>query len=193
MRKAKSSRKTKETDILVELNLDGSGKADIDTGIGFFDHMLGIIAVHGGMDLTVKCKGDLNVDGHHTVEDIGIVIGKLLNEALGDKKGIARFSCEYVPMDDSLARSVIDISGRSFLVYNAGHLTGYIGSYDADLTEEFFRSVCSYGMINLHIDLLRGSNTHHMCEAIFKSFARALGAATRVVSDKVLSTKGSLE
>ncbi len=193
MRKAKTVRKTKETDILIELDLDGNGKADIDTGIGFFDHMLGIIAVHGGMNLTVKCKGDLNVDGHHTVEDIGIVLGKLLAEALGDKKGIARFACEYVPMDDSLARSVIDISGRSFLVYNAGHLTGMIGNYDADLTEEFFRAVCSYGMINLHIDLLRGSNTHHMCEAIFKSFARALGAATRIVTDKVLSTKGSLE
>lgn len=193
MRKSDIKRKTKETDIFASIDLDGSGKADIDTGIGFFDHMLSVIAVHGGIDLTVKCRGDLNVDGHHTVEDIGIVIGKMLNEALGEKKGIARFASEYVPMDDSLARSVIDISGRSFLVYNAGHLSGYIGNYDADLTEEFFRSICSYGMINLHIDLLRGSNTHHMCEAIFKSFARALGTATRVVTDKVLSTKGSLE
>ena len=193
MRSEKLVRKTKETDIFVELNLDGIGKADIDTGIGFFDHMLSIIAVHGGVDLTVKCKGDLNVDGHHTVEDIGIVLGKLIDKALGDKKGIARFACEYVPMDDSLARSVIDLSGRSFLVYNAGHLSGYIGAYDADLTEEFFRAVCSYGMINLHIDLLRGSNTHHMCEAIFKSFARAFGSAIRITSDKVLSTTGALE
>ncbi len=193
MRKEKLVRKTKETDITVEIDLDGSGRADIDTGIGFFDHMLSAIAVHGGMDLTVKCKGDLNVDGHHTVEDIGIVFGKTLCGALGDKKGIARFACEYVPMDDALARSVVDISGRAFLVYNAAQLTGYIGAYDADLTEEFFRAVCSYGMINLHIDLLRGNNTHHMCEAIFKSFARSLGAAVRVVSDKVLSTKGALE
>lgn len=193
MRKTETERKTKETNIYASIDLDGSGKTDIDTGIGFFDHMLTIIGVHGGMDLTVKCKGDLNVDGHHTVEDIGIVIGKMLSEVLTDKKGIARFACEYVPMDDALARSVIDISGRAFLVYNAGHLSGYIGEYDADLTEEFFRAVSSYGMLNLHIDLLRGSNTHHMCEAIFKSFARALGAAARVVSDKVLSTKGTLE
>ncbi|MBR6789202.1 MAG: imidazoleglycerol-phosphate dehydratase HisB [Clostridia bacterium] len=193
MRKESLSRKTKETDIFVELNLDGNGVADIDTGIGFFDHMLSIIAVHGGVDLTVKCKGDLNVDGHHTVEDIGIVIGKLLERTLADKKGINRFACEYVPMDDALARSVIDLSGRSFLVYNAGHLTGYIGSYDADLTEEFFRAICSYGMINLHIDLLRGSNTHHMCEAIFKSFARALGSAIKITTNKILSTKGALE
>ncbi len=193
MRKDRLVRKTKETDITVEIDLDGSGKADINTGIGFFDHMLSAIAVHGGMDLTVKCKGDLDVDGHHTVEDVGIVFGKALSSALGDKKGIARFACEYVPMDDALARSVIDISGRSFLVYDAPQLTGYIGAYDADLTEEFFRAVCSYGMINLHIDLLRGNNTHHMCEAVFKSFARALGAASRIVSDKVLSTKGALE
>lgn len=193
MRKAEMTRKTKETDIALSIDLDGSGKADIDTGIGFFDHMLTILAVHGGFDLTVRCTGDLYVDGHHTVEDIGIVLGKMLAEALGEKKGVARFACEYVPMDESLARSVIDLSGRAYLVYNAGHLTGYIGAYDADLTEEFFRAVTSYGMFDLHIDLLRGANTHHMCEAIFKSFARALGAATRVVADKVLSTKGSLE
>ena len=193
MRRSEITRKTKETDIIASLDLDGSGKADIDTGIGFFDHMLTIIAVHGGIDLTVKCKGDLKVDGHHTVEDIGIVIGKMLGEALTEKKGIARFACEYVPMDESLARSVIDLSGRAYLVFNAGHLTGYIGEYDADLTEEFFRAVTSYGMFNLHIDLLRGVNTHHMCEAVFKSFARALGAASRVCGDKVLSTKGALE
>lgn len=193
MRTDKVVRKTKETDIEAEINLDGSGIAEIETGIGFFDHMLSILAVHGGMDLKIKCKGDLNVDGHHTVEDIGIVLGKMLDKALGDKKGIARFACEYVPMDDALARTVVDLSGRSFLVYNAGHLTGYIGSYDADLTEEFFRAVSSYGMLNLHIDLLRGTNTHHMCEAIFKSFARALGTAKRIVSDRILSTKGALE
>ncbi|HIV63806.1 MAG TPA: imidazoleglycerol-phosphate dehydratase HisB [Firmicutes bacterium] len=192
MRTEKVTRKTKETDITAEINLDGRGSAEIDTGIGFFDHMLTAFAVHGGFDLKLRCRGDLEVDGHHSVEDIGIVLGKLLAGALGDKKGIARFACEYVPMDDALARSVLDISGRPYLVYNAGHLTGYIGTYDADLTEEFFRAVCSNAMITLHIDLLRGANTHHMCEAIFKSFGRALGAASRIVSDKVLSSKGSL-
>ena len=192
MRTEKVTRKTKETDITAEINLDGRGSAEIDTGIGFFDHMLTAFAVHGGFDLKLRCRGDLEVDGHHSVEDIGIVRGKLLAGALGDKKGIARFACEYVPMDDALARSVLDISGRPYLVYNAGHLTGYIGTYDADLTEEFFRAVCSNAMITLHIDLLRGANTHHMCEAIFKSFGRALGAASRIVSDKVLSSKGSL-
>lgn len=192
MRTEKVTRKTKETDITAEINLDGRGSAEIDTGIGFFDHMLTAFAVHGGFDLKLRCRGDLEVDGHHSVEDIGIVLGKLLAGALGDKKGIARFACEYVPMDDALARSVLDISGRPYLVYNAGHLTGYIGTYDADLTEEFFRAVCSNAMITLHIDLLRGANTHHMCEAIFKSFGRALGAALRIVSDKVLSSKGSL-
>ena len=192
MRTEKVTRKTKETDITAEINLDGRGSAEIDTGIGFFDHMLTAFAVHGGFDLKLRCRGDLEVDGHHSVEDIGIVLGKLLAGALGDKKGIARFACEYVPMDDALARSVLDISGRPYLVYNAGHMTGYIGTYDADLTEEFFRAVCSNAMITLHIDLLRGANTHHMCEAIFKSFGRALGAASRIVSDKVLSSKGSL-
>ncbi len=192
MRTEKVTRKTKETDITAEINLDGRGSVEIDTGIGFFDHMLTAFAVHGGFDLKLRCRGDLEVDGHHSVEDIGIVLGKLLAGALGDKKGIARFACEYVPMDDALARSVLDISGRPYLVYNAGHLTGYIGTYDADLTEEFFRAVCSNAMITLHIDLLRGANTHHMCEAIFKSFGRALGAASRIVSDKVLSSKGSL-
>ena len=192
MRTEKVTRKTKETDITAEINLDGRGSAEIDTGIGFFDHMLTAFAVHGGFDLKLRCRGDLEVDGHHSVEDIGIVLGKLLAGALGDKKGIARFACEYVPMDDALTRSVLDISGRPYLVYNAGHLTGYIGTYDADLTEEFFRAVCSNAMITLHIDLLRGANTHHMCEAIFKSFGCALGAASRIVSDKVLSSKGSL-
>ena len=192
MRTEKVTRKTKETDITAEINLDGRGSVEIDTGIGFFFHMLTAFAVHGGFDLKLRCRGDLEVDGHHSVEDIGIVLGKLLAGALGDKKGIARFACEYVPMDDALARSVLDISGRPYLVYNAGHLTGYIGTYDADLTEEFFRAVCSNAMITLHIDLLRGANTHHMCEAIFKSFGRALGAASRIVSDKVLSSKGSL-
>ena len=192
MRKATVSRKTKETDITLTLCLDGSGKTDIDTGIGFFDHMLTALAVHGGMDLAVKCRGDLNVDGHHTVEDIGIVFGKALSEALGDKKGIRRFGCAYVPMDESLARSVIDLSGRAYLNSDATGLSGMIGGYDSSLTEEFFTAVCSNAFMNAHIDVIRGRNAHHICEAVFKSFARALKEAKKVTGDDIPSTKGSL-
>lgn len=192
MRKATVSRKTKETDITLTLCLDGSGKTDIDTGIGFFDHMLTALAVHGGMDLAVKCRGDLNVDGHHTVEDIGIVFGKALSEALGDKKGIRRFGCAYVPMDESLARSVIDLSGRAYLNFDATGLSGMIGGYDSSLTEEFFTAVCSNAFMNAHIDVIRGRNAHHICEAVFKSFARALKEAKEVTGDDIPSTKGSL-
>lgn len=192
MRKATVSRKTKETDITLTLCLDGSGKADIDTGIGFFDHMLTALAVHGGMDLAVKCRGDLNVDGHHTVEDIGIVLGKALSETLGDKKGIRRFGCAYVPMDESLARSVIDLSGRAYLCFDAPGLDGMIGGYDSSLTEEFFTAVCSNAFMNAHIDVIRGRNAHHICEAVFKSFARALKEAKEVTGDDIPSTKGSL-
>ena len=192
MRKATVSRKTKETDITLTLCLDGSGKTDIDTGIGFFDHMLTALAVHGGMDLAVKCRGDLNVDGHHTVEDIGIVFGKALSEALGDKKGIRSFGCAYVPMDESLARSVIDLSGRAYLNFDATGLSGMIGGDDSSLTEEFFTAVCSNAFMNAHIDVIRGRNAHHICEAVFKSFARALKEAKKVTGDDIPSTKGSL-
>ena len=191
-RTASVERRTREPDITLTIDLDGTGRADIDTGIGFFDHMLDGFARHGLFDLNCQVKGDLEVDCHHTIEDTGIVLGQAIREAVGDKAGISRYGFFILPMDDALARSVLDISGRPYLVYNAGHLTGYIGTYDADLTEEFFRAVCSNAMITLHIDLLRGANTHHMCEAIFKSFGRALGAASRIVSDKVLSSKGSL-
>lgn len=192
MRIVIKTRKTKETDIAVEFNIDGSGKAEIGSGIGFFDHMLTAFAIHGGFDLKVTCKGDLNVDGHHTVEDIGIVLGCAASEALGDKKGIERFACAYVPMDDALARCVIDISGRPYLSFNAEGLSGRIGEYDASLTEEFFRAFCVNARINMHIDVIRGRNAHHICEALFKAFARAFSAAAKITGTGVPSTKGSL-
>ena len=192
MRIKKTERKTKETDILVEWNLDGSGKSDIKTGIGFFDHMLELFACHGKFDLTVKCKGDLKVDGHHSVEDIGIVMGKLLTELLQDKKGIERYASACIPMDESLARTVIDISGRPFLVFN-GVLKDKIGDFDAELLEEFFRAVATYGMLTLHIEILYGSNTHHKAEAVFKSFARALRKAVEITGTVIPSSKGVLE
>lgn len=192
MRKAVLQRKTKETEILVEIDLDGEGKAYIDTGIGFFDHMLNALAFHSRIDLKVTCKGDLEVDGHHTVEDVGITFGKALAEALGDKKGIERFACAYVPMDEALARCVIDISGRPYLFYDAPSLTGMIGSFDASLAEEFFIAVCSNAFICAHIEQIRGKNSHHICEALFKSFARALKIAKTVTNNKIQSTKGSL-
>lgn len=192
MRSDKQVRKTKETDIELYLNLDGSGKYDIDTGVGFFDHMLELFACHSGFDLTVKCSGDTKVDAHHSVEDIGIVLGKMINSCLGDKKGIARYATMYVPMDESLARTVIDISGRPFLVYN-GKNKDRVGDFDLELVEEFFRAVATYGMMTVHIDVLYGSNAHHMAEAVFKSFARCLSKAVKVVGDKIPSSKGMIE
>ena len=192
MRKAAFDRKTKETDITASIDLDGSGVAEIDTGIGFFDHMLTALAVHSGTDIKVKCKGDLNVDGHHTVEDVGIVLGKMLSEALGDCKGIARYSCAYVPMDEALVRCVMDVSGRAYLSYDKGALAGMVGAYDTALTVEFFRAVCTNAMITVHIDTLKGDNAHHICEAMFKAFARALGEAVRPTGARLLSTKGKI-
>ena len=192
MRKCELNRKTKETDIKASINLDGNGKAEIDTGIGFFDHMLTALTMHSGIDLTLQCKGDLEVDCHHTVEDIGIVLGQMLKTLLSDKKGIARYACAYVPMDEALCRCVIDISGRAYLSYNVNSLKGKIGNYDSELTLEFFRAVCTNAMITVHLDELRGENLHHICEALFKAFARALGEAVKIISDKTLSTKGTL-
>ena len=192
MRKGELTRKTDETDIFLSMNLDGDGKCEIDSGIGFFDHMLKLFACHSGFDITLKCVGDTNVDGHHTVEDIGIVFGKLLNNLLGNKKGIARYSCSYVPMDESLCRTVIDISGRPYLSFNAD-LSGRIGNLDAELICEFFRAVTSYGFITAHIDLIRGENSHHKAEAVFKSFARALSEAVKIVGNKIPSSKGVIE
>jgi imidazoleglycerol-phosphate dehydratase len=193
MRKDTIARKTKETDITVTLNLDGKGVCDISTGVGFFDHMLELFAVHGGFDLTVKCKGDLKVDGHHSVEDVGITLGKLINKLLGDKKGIARYACQAVPMDEALARVVLDLSGRPYIAYDVACETSAVGDFDCELAEEFFRSVAVYGMMTLHISKLAGKNTHHIIEACFKAFARALKDAVRITGDKVLSSKGVLE
>ncbi|HHW89698.1 MAG TPA: imidazoleglycerol-phosphate dehydratase HisB [Clostridiales bacterium] len=185
-------RTTNETDVFVSLNLDGEGKSQIDTGIGFFDHMLELFAAHGNFDLTVKCKGDLKVDGHHTVEDVGIVLGKLINQILGDKKGIKRYGEKTVPMDEALVRAVVDVSGRPFLVCDL-NCKERIGDFDGELTEEFFRALSSYGLITMHINKLSGKNTHHIIEAAFKAVARALSQALKVVSDKIPSSKGIIE
>ena len=191
MRKIKFSRSTKETKIEMELELDGSGSREISTGIGFFDHMLELFAVHGGFDLRVKCEGDLGVDGHHTVEDIGIVLGQLIGRALGNKDGIERYAVSYVPMDEALVRTVLDISGRPYLAFEA-ELSGTAGEFDSQLTEEFFRAVCVNAGLTCHIDVLRGSSLHHIVEGIFKSFARALRAAVKVTGKGVPSSKGVL-
>ncbi|MGA1199722.1 MAG: imidazoleglycerol-phosphate dehydratase HisB, partial [Candidatus Latescibacterota bacterium] len=176
------------------LSLDGSGTCQVDTGIGFFDHMLTALAKHGLFDLKVTCKGDLEVDAHHTVEDVGICIGQALEKALGDKKGITRFGSAYVPMDEALARAVIDLSGRGHLVYEATFTEEMIGTFPTSLGMEFFTALSQNGRFNLHIDLIRASNAHHGMEAIFKAVARALRQAVsqdpRVTG--VPSTKGSL-
>ena len=192
MRTAKIERKTKETDITLSVDLDGKGQVSIDTGIGFFDHMLTALAVHSGVDMTVKCKGDLNVDGHHSVEDIGICLGKAFAEALGDKSGIARYGSAYVPMDESLAFCSLDISGRAFLVFNATFSDDRIGEFDTCLAEEFFRAFAFNAGITLHIRQEYGKNDHHICEAIFKAVAHALKQALASNGGGVLSTKGVL-
>lgn len=193
MRTSQISRKTKETDISVTLALDGSGKAEIDTGIGFFDHMLTALAVHGGFDLTVRCAGDLNVDGHHSVEDVGICLGKAFGEALGDKSGIARFGSAFVPMDEALGFCALDISNRPFLVLRAEFHNEKIGDYDTCLTEEFMRAFAFQAGITLHLKAEYGKNDHHVTEALFKALARALKQAVSKNADgAALSTKGVL-
>lgn len=190
-REAKITRTTKETDITVFLNLDGSGKNDIETGIGFFDHMLAALAVHGGFDITVKCKGDLNVDGHHSVEDVGICLGKALCEALGDKAGIMRYGSAFIPMDEALGFCSMDISARPFLVFNALFSNEKIGDYESCLTEEFMRAFAFNAGITLHLRAEYGKNDHHITEALFKSMAHALKQAVRVNENgEALSSKG---
>lgn len=192
-REAQITRTTKETDINVALNLEGSGNADIDTGIGFFDHMLTALAVHGGFDLTVNCRGDLNVDGHHSVEDVGICLGKAFNEALGDKSGIMRFGSAFVPMDEALGFCALDISNRPFLVFNAAFTNDKIGEYDSCLTEEFMRAFAFNSGITLHLKSEYGKNDHHITEALFKSLAYALKQAVRLNGGgSAVSTKGAL-
>lgn len=191
MRTAEITRKTKETDITLKLDLDG-GNADISTGIGFFDHMLTAFAVHGGMGLTVKAVGDLQVDGHHTVEDVGIVLGKAFREALGDMKGIARYGTAFIPMDEALGFASIDISGRPFLVFNAEFSDDKIGDFDACLAEEFFRAFAFNAGVTLHLKCEYGKNDHHIAEALFKAAAHAVKAAKAVYGSEILSTKGVL-
>ena len=191
---AEIERKTAETLVSVKLNLDGEGKCEIATGLGFLDHMLTLLAKHSFMDLTVKAKGDLEVDSHHTVEDIGIVLGEALREALGDKAGIHRYGNCFIPMDETLAQVCLDFSGRPFLVFGAEIPKIVLGNFDTEMTEEFFRAVAMHCGLTLHIRVLYGSNVHHIIEAIFKAFARAVAEAAAMDPrvNGVMSSKGVL-
>lgn len=191
---ASVNRKTKETDIRMELSLDGTGKYDVSTGIGFFDHMLEGFAKHGFFDMTVKVTGDLQVDGHHTVEDTGIVLGQAIAQAVGDKKGIKRYGYFILPMDDALALCAVDLCGRPYLNFECEFTTERIGNLDTELIREFFYAIAYNAGMNLHIKLLSGTNNHHIAEAVFKAFAKALDMAVSMDSriEDVLSTKGSL-
>ncbi|MBR5681724.1 MAG: imidazoleglycerol-phosphate dehydratase HisB [Ruminococcus sp.] len=193
MRKAEIERVTKETQIRVNLALDEKGKAEIDTGIGFFDHMLTALSVHSGISMSVKVKGDLNVDCHHTIEDTGIAIGQALGQALGAKSGIVRYGTAYIPMDESLAMASLDLSNRPFLVFNCDFTNQSCGEYDLCMTEEFFRAFAFNSGMTLHINLLYGSNDHHKAEAVYKAVAHALKTAVTENADgSTLSTKGVL-
>jgi imidazoleglycerol-phosphate dehydratase len=195
MRQAQVTRNTQETRISVQLNLDGTGRSELSTGIGFFDHMLDQIARHGLIDLKVKAEGDLHIDGHHTVEDVGIAIGQALAQAIGDKKGIRRYGHAYVPLDEALSRVVIDFSGRPGLTMHVPFTSGSIGTFDAQLTYEFFQGLVNHAFITVHIDNLRGQNAHHQAETVFKAFGRALRMATEAdprSAGLIPSTKGSL-
>lgn len=192
---AEVKRKTNETDISLSINLDGSGKGDIDTGIGFFDHMLNSFARHGFFDLTVKCKGDLYVDSHHTIEDVGIVLGKAIKEAVGDKAGIRRYAGFMMPMDESLIACAVDLSGRPYLVYDLKLDVPKVGDFDTEMVKEFFYAVSYAAEMNINLSQITGSNNHHIIEASFKAFANALSEAVRFdprLEGKVFSTKGSL-
>ncbi len=194
-RTAEISRNTAETQITVKLNLDGSGKASLSTGIGFFDHMLDQIARHGLIDLDIQAKGDLHIDGHHTVEDVGITLGQAVAQAVGDKKGLRRYGHAYVPLDEALSRVVIDFSGRPGLEMHVPFKSGMIGSFDSQLAYEFFQGFANHAFVTLHIDNLRGDNAHHQAETVFKAFARALRMALEIdprSAGVIPSTKGSL-
>ena len=191
-RKATKSRKTNETEIRVSLNLDGTGEYQIGTGIPFFDHMLAQLARHGHFDLEISAKGDLEIDGHHTVEDVGWVLGQAFREAGGDRRGIVRFAHAYVPLDEALTRVVIDLSGRPYLVYKVEFRATRIGDLQTELIEEFLKAFVQEGLFNLHVENLYGRNQHHIAETIFKATARALHVATRVEHTQVPSTKGVL-
>lgn len=191
-RTASIERRTGETAVSVGLNLDGVGHADVTTGVGFLDHMLDLFARHGRFDLEVRAEGDTQIDDHHTTEDVGIVLGQAIREAAGDKRGIARYGHAYVPMDEALVRCALDLSGRPFYVWEVALPSPRVGSFDTELAEHFFQSVALNAALTLHLDLIRGRNTHHIIEAVFKSVAVALHQATRVVRGDLPSTKGSL-
>jgi imidazoleglycerol-phosphate dehydratase len=193
-RQAEIKRKTKETDIRVTLRLDGAGESRINTGIPFLDHMLDLFTRHGLFDLEVTCKGDLQIDDHHSVEDIAICLGRAFAEAVGDKQGLVRFGAAYVPMDETLARAVVDLSGRAYLVYHVKNTRGKIGAFATELAEHFWHSFAEHCKCNLHIEVFYGRNQHHIIEAVFKATARALAQATRMDAriKGVMSTKGEL-
>lgn len=189
MRKASLSRTTKETDIKVEFNLDGNGQASIKTSVGFLDHMFELFAFHGNFDLKIEAKGDIHVDYHHLVEDLGIVLGKCIDKALEDRKGIKRYGFASIPMDEALTQVSLDLGGRAFLMYNVS-VEGYIKDIDIRLFEEFFRAVANNAKINLHVNLVYGKDLHHIVESIFKAFAKSLNEASRIMGENVPSTKG---
>jgi len=189
---ANVARKTHETDIRCEIDLDGTGRYEIDTGVGFLDHMLTHLSKHGKIDLTIKARGDLHVDAHHTVEDVGICLGEAMAKALGDKKGIARYGTSSVPMEDALANVSVDLSGRPFCVYNVPYRTERIGDFDVECVEEMLRAFSNGGRFNLHVNVPYGTNSHHMTEAVFKGLGQALAQAVRIVGLDIPSTKGTL-
>ena len=194
-RLAEVSRNTAETQITVKLNLDGTGQSHLSTGIGFFDHMLDQIARHGLIDLDIQCVGDLHIDGHHTVEDVGITLGQAVAKAVGDKKGLRRYGHAYVPLDEALSRVVVDFSGRPGLEMHVPFKSGMIGTFDSQLAYEFFQGFVNHAFVTLHIDNLRGDNSHHQAETVFKAFARALRMALEIdprAANLIPSTKGSL-
>jgi imidazoleglycerol-phosphate dehydratase len=193
-RQAEIKRATKETDIQVKLDLDGEGKSAVSTGVPFLDHMLELFARHGLFNIEVTCKGDLHIDDHHSVEDTAICLGQAFAEALGDKKGIVRYGAAYTPMDETLARAVVDLSGRPYIIYKVRNTRDRIGTFSVEMAEHFWRSFAEHCKLNLHIEVLYGRNQHHIIEAVFKSAARALSQATRIDGriQGVMSTKGSL-
>ncbi|MFY9348084.1 MAG: imidazoleglycerol-phosphate dehydratase HisB [Orrella sp.] len=195
MRTADVTRNTKETQIRVVINLDGTGRQTIDTGVPFLDHMLDQIARHGLIDLDIKATGDLHIDAHHTVEDVGITLGQALSEAWGDKRGLRRYGHAYVPLDEALSRVVIDLSGRPGLIFNVPFTRARVGDFDVDLSREFFQGLVNHALMTLHIDNLRGGNAHHQCETVFKAFGRALRVAAELdprQAGEIPSTKGVL-
>jgi imidazoleglycerol-phosphate dehydratase len=195
MRSAEVTRNTLETQIRVKVDLDGTGKSKLATGVGFFDHMLDQIARHGMIDLEVEAKGDLHIDAHHTVEDVGITFGQALAEAWGDKKGLVRYGHAYVPLDEALSRVVIDLSGRPGLTFNVEFVRGAVGEFDVDLVREFFQGMVNHASATVHIDNLKGDNAHHQAETVFKAFGRALRMAVAAdprAAGVIPSTKGSL-